>query len=98
MSSDRPPFSTPSSPRPLRRALHVLAPAKVNLHLRVGPPRADGFHPLLTWMCTVSLFDTLTIEAWPGETVGERGEASPSSGFAGHGLTTASPPDGRNAT
>ena len=40
----------------------MLAPAKVNLHLRVGPPRADGFHPLLTWMCTASLFDTLTIE------------------------------------
>ncbi|HLL88558.1 MAG TPA: hypothetical protein VK324_04590, partial [Tepidisphaeraceae bacterium] len=38
-----------------------LAPAKVNLHLRVGPPRPDGFHPLLSWMCTVGLFDTLEI-------------------------------------
>jgi 4-diphosphocytidyl-2-C-methyl-D-erythritol kinase len=36
-----------------------LAPAKINLHLRVGPPREDGFHPLLTWMCTVGLFDEL---------------------------------------
>ena len=42
-------------------AMHILAPAKINLHLRVGPPTADGFHPLSTWMCTVSLFDTLTI-------------------------------------
>lgn len=40
--------------------MRVLAPAKVNLHLRVGPARADGFHPLLTWMCTAGLFDTLT--------------------------------------
>ena len=45
------------------RTMRLLAPAKVNLHLRVGPPRADGFHPLLTWMCTVGLFDRLTIEA-----------------------------------
>jgi 4-diphosphocytidyl-2-C-methyl-D-erythritol kinase len=37
------------------------APAKINLHLRVGPPTPDGFHPLLSWMCTVSLFDILTL-------------------------------------
>jgi len=42
--------------------MRVLAPAKINLHLRVGPPRADGFHPLLTWMCTVGLYDELDIE------------------------------------
>ena len=41
--------------------MRLLAPAKINLHLRVGPPTEDGFHPLLTWMCTVSLFDTLVI-------------------------------------
>jgi 4-diphosphocytidyl-2-C-methyl-D-erythritol kinase len=35
------------------------APAKINLHLRVGPPTADGFHPLLSWMATVALFDIL---------------------------------------
>jgi len=40
--------------------MRVPAPAKINLHLRVGPPKADGFHPLLTWMTTVALFDTLT--------------------------------------
>lgn len=40
--------------------MRVLAPAKINLHLRVGPRRQDGFHPLLSWMTTVGLFDTLT--------------------------------------
>jgi 4-diphosphocytidyl-2-C-methyl-D-erythritol kinase len=35
------------------------APAKINLHLRVGPPTADGFHPLMSWMVTVALFDKL---------------------------------------
>ena len=33
--------------------------AKINLNLRVGPPTADGFHPLLSWMVTVGLFDKL---------------------------------------
>ena len=75
MSSDPSLSSSSSLPS---QALRVLAPAKINLHLRVGPPRADGFHPLLTWMCTASLFDTLTIEARPFETAGARGETSPS--------------------
>lgn len=48
--------------------MRLLAPAKINLHLRVGPRRADGFHPLLTWMCTVGLFDSLELRpsAQPG--------------------------------
>jgi 4-diphosphocytidyl-2-C-methyl-D-erythritol kinase len=41
--------------------MRLLAPAKVNLHLRVGPRDGSGYHPLLTWMCTVGLFDTLTL-------------------------------------
>ena len=49
-----------------RPPMRLLAPAKINLHLRVGKRRADGFHPLLTWMCTVGLFDTLTLEAVSG--------------------------------
>src|SRR5436190_289022 len=39
--------------------MRVTAPAKINLHLRVGPPTADGFHPLVSWMTTVGLFDIL---------------------------------------
>lgn len=45
--------------------MRLLAPAKINVHLRVGPPRADGFHPLVSWMCTVGLFDTLTVDRAP---------------------------------
>ena len=50
--------------------MNVLAPAKINLHLRVGRRRDDGFHPLLSWMCTVGLFDTLTLEADPSAALG----------------------------
>lgn len=39
--------------------LRLTPPAKINLHLRVGPPTADGFHPLLSWMVTAALFDNL---------------------------------------
>jgi 4-diphosphocytidyl-2-C-methyl-D-erythritol kinase len=45
--------------------MRLLAPAKINLHLRVGPPRPDGFHPLLSWMCTAGLFDELEFQANP---------------------------------
>lgn len=43
------------------RFMELLAPAKLNLHLRVGPRDASGFHPLSSWFCTVGLFDRLTI-------------------------------------
>ncbi len=46
--------------------MRVNAPAKINLHLRVGPLRADGFHPLMSWMCTVGLFDSLRFEGAGG--------------------------------
>ncbi len=42
--------------------MRLSAPAKINLYLRVGRRRADGFHPLLSWMCTVGLFDRLKLE------------------------------------
>lgn len=38
----------------------VRAPAKINLTLRVGPARPDGFHPLATVYQAVSLYDDLT--------------------------------------
>ena len=37
------------------------APAKVNVHLGVGPLRPDGFHELRTVYLAVSLFDTVTV-------------------------------------
>src|SRR5688572_8847841 len=46
-------------------AVEVRCPAKINLHLRAGPVRGDGFHPLLTWMCTVGLFDSLKMRTPP---------------------------------
>ena len=39
----------------------LLAPAKINLYLRVGRVRPDGFHPVVTWMVTVGLSDVLTV-------------------------------------
>jgi 4-diphosphocytidyl-2-C-methyl-D-erythritol kinase len=45
-------------------AVTARAPAKVNVHLAVGPSRPDGFHELHTVYLAVSLFDTVT--AAPG--------------------------------
>jgi 4-diphosphocytidyl-2-C-methyl-D-erythritol kinase len=40
-----------------QRSVTVRAPAKINLHLGVGRPRADGFHPLDTVFQAVGLYD-----------------------------------------
>jgi 4-diphosphocytidyl-2-C-methyl-D-erythritol kinase len=42
--------------------LRAAAPAKVNLVLRVGPPRADGFHDLVTLMVPLDLADEVRVE------------------------------------
>ena len=42
--------------------LTLRAHAKVNLHLYVGPPRADGYHPLATVYQAVSLYDEVQAE------------------------------------
>jgi 4-diphosphocytidyl-2-C-methyl-D-erythritol kinase len=46
-------------------AVTARAPAKINVHLAVGPLRPDGFHELRTVYLAVSLYDTVT--AGPGE-------------------------------
>jgi 4-diphosphocytidyl-2-C-methyl-D-erythritol kinase len=47
----------------------VRAAAKVNLHLGVGRPRPDGFHPLATVYQTLSLHDDVTASTGPGWSV-----------------------------
>ena len=42
-------------------SLTVRAPAKINLHLGVGAPREDGFHPLTSVYQAVGLYDDLTV-------------------------------------
>ena len=67
--------------------MRLLAPAKINLHLRVGPRRADGFHSLLSWMTTVGLFDNLVLEKTPANNGAEhdRGAESLTAGGLGSG-------------
>jgi 4-diphosphocytidyl-2-C-methyl-D-erythritol kinase len=40
----------------------LTAPAKINLCLRLGPPRDDGFHRIATVFAALRLHDTLTLE------------------------------------
>jgi len=47
------PEQTPAAPA----SLTVRAPAKINLHLGVGAPRPDGFHPLETVYTSIGVYD-----------------------------------------
>ena len=53
----RRPVMTLSIQPDARRSVTVRAPAKINLHLGVGCPREDGFHPLDTVFQAVGLYD-----------------------------------------
>jgi 4-diphosphocytidyl-2-C-methyl-D-erythritol kinase len=46
------------------QAVTVRVPAKVNLELRVGPLREDGFHDLATVFQAVSLYDEVSVVRW----------------------------------
>src|SRR5256884_3628455 len=48
--------------------MRATAPGKVNLSLRLGEPRDDGLHELVSVVQTVSLADELTLEPGAGET------------------------------
>lgn len=64
---------------PTSDSVRVRVPAKVNLALKVGPRRRDGFHPLATVYHAVSLFDEVTVShAEPGHfSVTVTGEGAP---------------------
>ena len=59
----------PDDDEPRRHSgpVRVKVPAKINMHLGVGPLRSDGFHELNTVYHAISLFDELT--ARPGDTL-----------------------------
>jgi 4-diphosphocytidyl-2-C-methyl-D-erythritol kinase len=68
-----------------QRSITVRAPAKINLHLGVGRPGNDGFHPLDTVFQAVGIYDdvrasdgdgTLTVEAAEYLPLGVSGELS----------------------
>ena len=46
--------------------MRVKTPAKINLTLKVGKKRIDGFHPIESIMQTISLFDYVDIEVLKG--------------------------------
>lgn len=69
------------TPEPLTE----LAPAKVNLTLRVGAPRPDGYHPLDSLVVFADWGDTVEVRPGPGLLLTLSGEASRSL-----------PPDGNN--
>jgi 4-diphosphocytidyl-2-C-methyl-D-erythritol kinase len=54
----------------------VRVPAKLNLQLAVGPPRADGYHHLVTVFHAVSLFDEVTVETAERDGVTVTGEGA----------------------
>ena len=58
-------MSAPPGPGPLSRVT-VRAHAKINLDLRVGGRRRDGFHDLRTILQSIGLYDTLTLRAVEG--------------------------------
>jgi len=54
----------------------VRVPAKLNLQLAVGPPRADGYHDLVTVFHAVSLFDEITVRPAERDGVSVSGEGA----------------------
>lgn len=54
----------------------VRVPAKVNLHLSVGPTREDGYHELVTVFHAISLYDELTATPARDLSIGISGEGA----------------------
>lgn len=51
--------------RPTTHGLTVLAPAKLNLFLRIVARRSDGYHDIESVMAAINLYDTLSFELLP---------------------------------
>lgn len=75
-------------PSDVRVPLRVRAAAKINLHLGVGAPRPDGFHPLDTVYQAVSLYDEVAVDRAPTWSLSLTG--------ADYVEVAAVPTDGRN--
>jgi 4-diphosphocytidyl-2-C-methyl-D-erythritol kinase len=75
-------WSSPGGPGRLAGdgAVVARAPAKVNVHLAVGPLRSDGFHELRTVYLAVSLFDTVTVRPGDGLMLTVTGEGAAGTG------------------
>jgi 4-diphosphocytidyl-2-C-methyl-D-erythritol kinase len=75
-------WSSPGGPGRLAGdgAVVARAPAKVNVHLAVGPLRSDGFHELRTVYLAVSLFDTVTVRPDHGLSLTVTGEGTTGTG------------------
>ncbi|MDP9430238.1 MAG: 4-(cytidine 5'-diphospho)-2-C-methyl-D-erythritol kinase, partial [Actinomycetota bacterium] len=75
-------WSSPGGPGRLagEGAVVARAPAKINVHLAVGPLRSDGFHELRTVYLAVSLFDTVTVRPGDGLAVTVTGKGTAGSG------------------
>ena len=68
----------PDDDEPRRHSgpVRVRVPAKINLHLGVGPLRPDGYHELNTVYHAISLFDELTARAGDTLTLTMEGEGT----------------------
>jgi 4-diphosphocytidyl-2-C-methyl-D-erythritol kinase len=69
-------------------AVTARAPAKVNLQLAVGPPRAHGYHDVVTVYHAVSLFDEVTVAPADADSVTVTGEGADSVPADGANLAT----------
>ena len=59
-----------------RTRVTVRVPAKVNLHLSVGPARGDGYHELVTVFHAISLYDEVTATPARDLSIGISGEGA----------------------
>jgi 4-diphosphocytidyl-2-C-methyl-D-erythritol kinase len=67
-------------------AVTARVPAKVNLQLSVGPPRADGYHDLVTVFHALALFDEVTVAPAETDSVRVSGEGAASVPLGGDNL------------